>query len=154
MRSPASTIHVSNETDATCDVTALADLAQYLVAALRLHPECELGITLVHIDRMTTLHEDWMGEPGPTDVLSFPIDELRSAPVGVDPEPGILGDIVLCPEYLGPQVEAAGRTLDEELQFLVTHGMLHLIGHDHQEPEAYALMFALQDALLDGWRAA
>lgn len=148
------TILVSNETDVTCDVDALAELAQYLLGALRLHPQCELGITLVDLERMTTLHEDWMSEPGPTDVLSFPIDELRSAPEGVDAEPGILGDIVLCPEYLGSQAAAAGRTLDQELQFLLTHGMLHLTGHDHQEPEAYAVMFALQDALLDDWPVA
>ena len=63
---------------------------------------------------------------------------------------GILGDIVLCPAYLGPQAAAAGRSLDEELQFLTTHGMLHLIGHDHQSPESYEAMFSLQDDLLAG----
>ena len=74
---------------------------------LRLHPDCELGITLVDVERMTTLHEDWMQEPGPTDVLSFPIDEVRSAAEGEQPEPGILGDIVLCPAFAVAQ--AAGR---------------------------------------------
>ncbi len=102
---------------------------------------------------MSTLHEDWMHEPGPTDVLSFPIDEITSAAPGEEPVVGILGDIVLCPAYLGPQAAAAGRSLDEELQFLTTHGMLHLIGHDHQSPESYEAMFSLQDDLLAGWRA-
>jgi len=147
----ATHVKVSNESDAEADAEALRGLAAYLFAELRLHPDCELGITLVDLDRMSTLHEDWMHEPGPTDVLSFPIDELVSAPAGVEPEAGILGDIVLCPEYVGAQASAAGRTLDEELQFLTTHGTLHLIGYDHMTDEDYAAMFALQDQLLAGW---
>jgi probable rRNA maturation factor len=144
---------VSNESEEPYDTEALAQLATYLFEQLRLHPDCELGITLVDGERMSTLHEDWMHEPGPTDVLSFPIDELMSAPEGVDPESGILGDIVLCPSFVGPQAKAAGRSLDQELQFLVTHGTLHLIGYDHATPEEYDAMFALQDELLRGWWA-
>ncbi len=146
-------VTVSNESGRACDAAALERLAGYLFGQLRLAPDCELGITLVDLERITTLHEDWMNEPGPTDVLSFPIDELRSAPVGEVPVAGILGDIVLCPDYLPPQAAASGRTLDEELQFLTTHGVLHLIGYDHQSPEEYAVMFALQDELLAGWAA-
>lgn len=144
-------VTVSNESGRPCDEAALERLAVYLFDALRLSQECELGITLVDLDRMTTLHEDWMNEPGPTDVLSFPIDELTSAPLDEEPVAGMLGDIVLCPDYLTPQAAEAGRSLDEELQFLTTHGVLHLIGYDHQMPEEYAAMFALQDQLLAGW---
>ncbi len=145
-------VTVLNESGVACDVDALADLAVHLLASLRLHPECELGITLVDLDRMTTLHEDWMHEPGPTDVLSFPIDEVRSASSGEPPEPGILGDIVLCPSFAATQAVSAGRSLDEELQFLTTHGTLHLVGHDHATPAEYDEMFALQDTLLAAWR--
>jgi probable rRNA maturation factor len=149
----APNVTVSNESGVACDTAALARLAAYLLGALRLHPECELGITLVDTDRMSTLHEDWMQEPGPTDVLSFPIDELRSAADGQEPEPGMLGDIVLCPEYAAAQARDAQRTIDEEMQFLVTHGTLHLIGYDHATQEEYDAMFALQDELLEGWQA-
>jgi len=145
-------VTVLNESGVACDVDALTDLAAHLLASLRLHPECELGITLVDLDRMTTLHEDWMHEPGPTDVLSFPIDELRSTPADVTPEPGVLGDIVLCPEFAASQAASSGRSLDEELQFLTTHGTLHLIGHDHATSAEYDEMFALQDTLLASWR--
>ena len=69
---------VSNESGVACDEAALGELAVFLLAELRLHHDCELGITLVDLERMTTLHEDWMNEPGPTDVLSFPIDELMN----------------------------------------------------------------------------
>jgi probable rRNA maturation factor len=144
-------VTVSNESGRSCDTSALEHLAVHLLAALRLHPECELGITLVDIDRMTGLHEDWMNEPGPTDVLSFPIDELRAPDAGEAAAQGILGDIVLCPDFLAPQAERASRSLDEELQFLTAHGVLHLIGYDHQTPDDYAAMFALQDRLLAGW---
>ena len=147
-------VTVTNESGVPCDEAALARLAGHLFGQLRLHEDCELGITLVDLDRMTTLHEDWMNEPGPTDVLSFPIDELRPAPADADPVPGILGDIVLCPAFLAPQAAEAGRSLDEELQFLTTHGTLHLVGHDHQSPEEYEAMFALQDDLLAGWSGA
>ena len=145
-------VTVVNESGMPCDTGALAGLAEYLGRELRLHPDCELGITLVDIERITTLHEDWMNEPGPTDVLSFPIDEVRSALPGEDPVPGILGDIVLCPEFATTQAATAGRSLDDELQFLTTHGTLHLIGYDHGTPEEYDAMFALQDRLLAGWR--
>lgn len=146
-------VTVANESGVDCDIDALGDLVAYLLPALRLHSDCELGITLVDVDRMTTLHEDWMQEPGPTDVLSFPIDEVRSVAEGQDPEAGILGDIVLCPAFARTQAEAAGRSLDEELQFLVVHGTLHLIGYDHATQAEYDAMFALQDRLLAGWRA-
>lgn len=145
-------ISVSNESGIACDEQALGVLAVYLLDALDLHPDCELGITLVDLERMTTLHEDWMNEPGATDVLSFPIDELRRPAAGEVAEQGILGDIVLCPAFLGPQCQASGRTLDAELAFLTTHGVLHLIGFDHATEADYAAMFALQDELLAGWQ--
>ncbi len=142
---------VSNESGVACDEQALADLAAWLMVQLRLHPECELGITLVDLDRMTGLHEDWMNEPGATDVLSFPIDEVRSPEPDQVAEPAVLGDIVLCPAFLGPQRAASGRDLDGELAFLVVHGMLHLVGFDHMDEHEEVAMFALQDDLLARW---
>ena len=148
-----SSVTIENEAGIDCDTEALGRLAEHLIEALRLHPDAELGITLVDEPRMAALHVEWMDEPGATDVLSFPMDELRSAPEGQAPVPGILGDIVLCPAFAAGQAAERGRTLDGELQFLVTHGMLHLIGYDHATPEEYATMFALQDRLLETWSA-
>lgn len=143
---------IANDSGFVIDTDALADLVAHLLRALRLHPQCDLSITLVGVDRMTDLHVEWMDEPGPTDVLSFPMDELCSAPHGVDAQPGILGDIVLCPEFVQTQAAEKGRSLDDELAFLVTHGTLHLIGYDHATQEDYDAMFALQDDLLAAWR--
>lgn len=149
----ASTDQALVDTAVLVDTAGLARLAIFLLPRLRLHPMCELAITLVDVERMSELHVEWMDEPGPTDVLSFPMDELRSAPEGIEPEPGMLGDIVLCPQFAAAQAADRGRTLDEELAFLVTHGMLHLIGYDHGTEAEMARMFALQDGLLAAWLA-
>lgn len=145
-------ITVDDDAGAPIDLTALTDLAGYLFTHLYVHPDCELGITLVDIDRMTGLHEDWMNEPGPTDVLSFPIDELTPGTPQELAGPGVLGDIVICPAHAQADAQQAKRSLDEHVQFLTVHGLLHLLGYDHATDEEYAQMFALQDRLLEGWR--
>jgi probable rRNA maturation factor len=143
---------VTNESGIEIDVAGLAGLAAFMIPLLRLHPMCELSVTAVDSDRMSELHLAWMDEPGPTDVLSFPMDELRSAPADVQPQAGMLGDIVLCPGFAAAQASQRGRSLDAELAFLVVHGLLHLIGYDHATTEEYDAMFALQDDLLAAWR--
>lgn len=147
-----SAVIVSNETSMKCDTQALAQLAGLLFEELRIHPDVELGIRLVDTAEMTRLHVQWLDEPGPTDVLSFPMDELRSAPIGEEPKSGLLGDIVMCPEVAAAQATEFLRTLDEELQFLTIHGVLHLIGYDHMTDADYAQMFGLQDDLLATWQ--
>jgi probable rRNA maturation factor len=116
---------------------------------------------LVDTATMADLHQRWLGEPGPTDVLSFPMDELRPPPPGSDradraDEPGavpwLLGDVVLCPEVATGQARAARRPVEDELEMLCTHGILHLLGFDHADPEERATMFGLQDRLLGVWR--
>jgi len=144
-------VTASDESTTPIDPLPLARLAVFLLERLRLHPLCELSITAVDEARMSQLHLEWMDEPGPTDVLSFPMDELRSAPVGTEPAVGVLGDIVLCPQVAASQAPERGRSLDEELAFLLTHGMLHLIGYDHGTDEEVQEMFTLQDRLLAEW---
>lgn len=130
----------------------IADQADFLMARLGLHPDTELSVSLVDIAEMSELHLRWMDLPGPTDVLSFPMDELRVPEPGQDAEPGILGDIVICPQVAAEQGAQAGHGLVGELELLLTHGLLHLLGHDHADPEEHTRMFALQDQLLAAWR--
>jgi probable rRNA maturation factor len=148
------TIEVVNESDVDVDVDALGRQAEFVLRRLRIHPQAELSVVLVGEEPMTDLHVRWMDEPGPTDVLSFPMDELRSPRDDEEPEPGVLGDVVLCPQVAQRQAEAAGHGLDDELALLLTHGILHLIGYDHAEPEEHAEMFGLQARLLAEWVAA
>jgi probable rRNA maturation factor len=146
-------ITISNEDRRSCDTAALVDLLAHHMPKTGVDPNCPVHLLFVDADRMTELHVEWMGEPGPTDVLSFPMDEVRGAPETEPASFGTLGDIVICLEVAEQQAMAQGRSLDEEVQFLVTHGYLHLIGFDHADDTERAEMFELQDDLLARWRA-
>ena len=147
------TVEMLNESGANADEAGLADLARFVLDSLRIHPLAELSVILVDEGAMERLHVQWMDEPGPTDVLSFPMDELRPTPDGKDPAPGLLGDVVLCPAVAERQGRAAGHGTEAELELLTTHGILHLLGYDHAEPAQEREMFTLQDRLLADWRA-
>ena len=141
----------SSETDMT-DSDALVRQAAFLLDRLHLSPECELSIALVTEDEMTGLHVEWMDEPGPTDVLSFPMDDLGPGdPAGPLPV-GVLGDVIICPAVAQRQAAEAGHPVSDEISLLLTHGVLHLLGFDHAEPDEHARMFGLQDSLLADWR--
>jgi probable rRNA maturation factor len=146
------TIEVNDESGEDVDAARLADLSRFVLDRMRIHPLAELSVLAVDTDTMTTLHEKWMDEPGPTDVLSFPMDELRPGGDERDPEPGLLGDVVLCPAVARKQAATAGHSTADELDLLCTHGILHLLGYDHAEPEEEKQMFGLQRELLDAWR--
>lgn len=135
------------------DTALIGAQAAYLLDRLHLDPDADLSILLVDEEEMARLHVEWMDEPGPTDVLSFPMDDLRAGDPSGPRVEGILGDIVLCPTVAAKQAEAAGHPADVELALLLTHGVLHLLGHDHAEPEEHERMFALQGELLQDWLA-
>ncbi|MGR2753510.1 rRNA maturation RNase YbeY [Agromyces arachidis] len=144
-------IEVNNESAVEVDEAALQRLAVYALDALHVHPDAELAIVLVDEGAMEQLHVQWMDEPGPTDVLSFPMDELRPGTEDQPAPPGLLGDVVLCPQVAESQAKAAGHSLLDELQLLTAHGILHLLGFDHAEPEEEREMFGLQRDLLVGF---
>ena len=157
-------IEIANESGTDVDEADLAALARHVLDGLRMHPLAELSVLLVDRQTMSDLHERWMGEPGPTDVLAFPMDELRPPPPGSSrgepgasgepaPPPGLLGDVVLCPAVAADQASQAGHPLKDELELLCTHGILHLLGYDHAEADEKAAMFGLQDELLRSWRS-
>ncbi len=146
-------IDINNESGSEADSTALVRLATYALDQLRIHPLAELSILLVDEDTMSAYHEKYMGEPGPTDVLSFPMDELRPPEDDEDPPEGLLGDIVLCPSVTARQAAEHGRTPQQESEYLLVHGLLHLLGYDHAESEEKAEMFGLKDKIIAGWDA-
>ena len=145
-------VEVDNRSSVPVDGARLVAQAEFVVERLGLHPDVELSVSLVDTAEITGLHVRWMDLPGPTDVLSFPMDELRVPEPGQAAEPGVLGDVVMCPQVAADQGAQAGHGLDAELELLLTHGILHLVGHDHAEPEEHAVMFGLQDDLLAAWR--
>ncbi|MGF0117251.1 rRNA maturation RNase YbeY [Promicromonospora sp. Marseille-Q5078] len=141
-------IEVANESGVEVDEAEFAALGRFVLDTLHVHPRSELSIMFVDTTVMTELHVQWMDEPGPTDVLSFPMDELRPGREGEETPPGTLGDVVLCPEVAAQQATVAGHSTAEELLLLTTHGILHLLGYDHAEPDEEKEMFALQRRLL------
>lgn len=147
-------VDVLNESGVAVDEARLARLVTFDLEALFVHAEAEVSVVLVEVAAMEQLHVQWMDEPGPTDVLSFPIDELRPGTSEKPTPAGLLGDIVLCPAVAEAQAAEAGHSLMAELELLTTHGMLHLLGFDHAEPAERDEMFALQDELLLRFRAA
>lgn len=129
-------------------VTEVSELAAYVLEQMRVHPHADLSVIFVDEEAMERLHMEWMDLPGPTDVLSFPMDEIRPAPLGTEPKPGMLGDIVVCPYVAKKQALRSGHATMEEILLLVTHGILHLLGYDHAEAAEKKEMFDLQRRLL------
>ncbi len=147
-------IDINNESAVEIDESVLLRLTQDNLAALHVSPDADVAIVLVDEGAMEQLHLQWMDEPGPTDVLSFPMDELRPGTEDQPTPPGLLGDIVLCPQVAESQAETAGHSTMDELILLTTHGLLHLLGYDHAEPEEEREMFGLQRELISAFAAA
>ena len=148
------TVEINNESGMPVAEAAVQRLVGHVLDELHVHPEAEVAVVFVDEGAMEALHVQWMDEPGPTDVLSFPMDELRP---GTEEEPtpaGLLGDIVVCPQVAHAQAETAGHSAADEVLLLVCHGLLHLLGFDHGEPEEEREMFELQRDLLVGFALA
>ncbi len=146
-------IDLNNESGEEVDEQRLVKLALFTLDQLRIHPEAELSILLVDEATMSAYHEKYLGLPGPTDVMSFPMDEMRPPHPDEEPPIGLLGDIVLCPTVTAAQAADNQRTPAGEADYLLVHGILHLLGYDHAEPEEKAEMFGLNDKLIAAWDA-
>ena len=101
-------VDLDNRSGITLDTDALVRQAEFLLQQLWIHPDTDLAVTLVDEDAMSELHVEWMDEPGPTDVLSFPMDELVAGTPDRPSGPGVLGDVVLCPQVAARQAVDAG----------------------------------------------
>lgn len=140
-------IEIRNESAVKVDEKRVLELASFALDAMRIHPDSELEILFYDEEPMTELHIKFMDEPGPTDVLSFPMDELHPGEEN-DLSLGQLGSIVICPTVAIAQAETAGHEAINEMLLLTTHGILHLLGYDHAEPEEHKVMFGLQADIL------
>ncbi len=147
------TIEITNESGVATDETVLLRLMEHNFRELHVSADADVAILLVDEGAMEALHVQWMDEPGPTDVLSFPMDELRPGTEEQPTPPGLLGDIVLCPQVAEGQAQTAGHSTLDELILLTTHGLLHLLGFDHAEPEEEREMFGLQRQLITAFQA-
>ncbi|BAR06692.1 putative metalloprotease [Scardovia inopinata] len=140
-------VDITNETGWEVQPMVFSDLAMWTMDQMRVSPQSDLSIAFIDPQPMAELHVRWMGLEGPTDVMSFPMDQLRPGDEDNRPE-GLLGDIILCPQVASMQAAAAGHSTIEEMMLLTIHGVLHLLGYDHKKPDEEKRMFALQRQLL------
>jgi probable rRNA maturation factor len=145
-------VDVINESGSDVDVVDFSRLARFVLERMRIHPQAEMAVKFVDIDEMSRLNELWMDKQGPTDVLAFPIDELRPGRGESEPPEGVVGDVVLAPEVAAKQAADAGHSAVDEMHLLTVHGILHLLGYDHAEPTQHREMFGLQARLRAEWQ--
>ena len=160
-RSLGMSIDINNESGAEVDEPGLVSLARFVLDSLRIDPLAELSIVVLDAEAMSALHVQWMDLPGPTDVMAFPMDGADGSLDRLDPSApppsddgvaeAMLGDVVLCPEVAAEQAASAGHSLTSELSLLCTHGILHLLGYDHGDPDEEREMFELQAHILADW---
>ena len=141
------TIEIVNRSGIAYNEEDLESLLRFGMSVLGLSQECDLDVLLVDEEEMTQLHVKWMDEPGPTDVLTFPMDEIRPHSI----KPGILGDIVICPPVAIRQAESDGHAFIHEMSILGVHGLLHIVGYDHADKEDEKEMFDLQESIVARW---
>lgn len=156
-------VYLSDEqSDVAVDLERWQGLARAVLVAERVRGEAELNVLFVDADHIAELNEEFLGSTGPTDVLAFPIDadlvaasdaHERTGPDRAPIDPGdfplLLGDVVVCPAVAAQNAPTHAGTLDDEIALLVVHGILHVLGHDHAEPDETARMRARELSLLE-----
>lgn len=150
------------QSDEPVDANRWAELARRVVAAQGLREEAELSVLFVDEETMAAHNRQFLGHEGPTDVLSFPIeDELvlsgrvpdngGTGPTSLEREPEaplLLGDVLICPAVAARQAKEHAGTYDREIALLLVHGILHLFGMDHELDEQAEEMEAREMELL------
>jgi probable rRNA maturation factor len=139
------TIEISNRSGQLVPSDKCLSLLTFAYGKLELHPECDLNLTFIDDKEMEALHIKWMELTGSTDVLSFPMDMPE------DGEAVTLGDIVISPRFAEDQAVKAGHSTNHEIFILATHGLLHILGYDHEDLDDEKVMFALQEAIVSEW---
>jgi probable rRNA maturation factor len=140
------TVEITNRSGALVPESQMVSLLDFGIEYMELNPQCDISLTFVNPQEMEELHIKWMDEPGPTDVLSFPMDMPESKDDVVT-----LGDIVIAPAVAERQALAAGHSTEQEIFILATHGLLHILGYDHADPDEEKVMFALQEKIVKDW---
>ena len=140
------TVELVNRSGALVPESQMHTLLNFGIDYMELNPECEISLTFVDPQEMEELHIKWMDQPGPTDVLSCPMDMPEKKGEIVT-----LGDIVIAPAVAAKQALEAGHSTEHEIYILATHGLLHILGYDHADPDEEKVMFALQEKIVKEW---
>jgi len=145
-------VFFSDEQDVPVDDAGLRRFAEMILESEGLPEGTEVAVILVGPDQIADYNRRFMGREGPTDVLAFPIEDLRPGqlptPVANDP-PLVLGDVFLCPAEIRRRARTEGIPEDDFMYLLVVHGILHLLGYDHDDEKAAERMEHREDELLE-----
>jgi probable rRNA maturation factor len=152
------------QSDRPVDLARWVALAERVLGDRGIGEGAELSVMFVDETSIAGLNERFLGRKGPTDVLSFPIeDELIGpghvpdqeasgpgrGPTELEEVPLLIGDVVICPEVAWRQAPEHAGNYDDELALLLVHGILHLLGMDHEDASEAATMETLEQQLLD-----
>lgn len=140
---------ISHREPEPLDLDAFERLSLFVLDREEVAEQIELSVAVVELDEMTALNERYRGKEGPTDVLSFPCDD--PCPVADADEPITLGDVIISPQVAEENAIRLGHTVEEELNLLLVHGVLHLLGYDHEADEDALVMQERERALLDAY---
>lgn len=140
------TVDIINRSGALVPESQMHTLIDFGIEYIEINPESSISLIFVDVQEMEELHIKWMDETGPTDVLSFPMDMPETKGEVVT-----LGDIVIAPAVAAQQAQVAGHSIEHEIFILATHGLLHIVGYDHADPDEEKVMFALQEKIVKEW---
>jgi probable rRNA maturation factor len=145
------TVFIADEQSEPLEPGTFVALSELVLREEGMPAEAELAIVFVDLAQITEYNVRFMGRQGPTDVLAFPLEELRPGvpPVGrPGGPPPSLGDVFICPEVVRANADSAGVPFEDEMALIVVHGILHLLGYDHGNDAEAAVMEEREQRLL------
>ena len=145
-------IDVDNSSNFSIDKVSVKNYTKQMLQILKVNTKSDVSILFVNEDEMTKQHVRWMNESGPTDVMSFPMDDIVLQDSKLRKKQAILGDIIICPAVALKDAKEQGINPAYHLVFLLTHGVLHLLGQDHQEASQRVVMQKREQGIMNSLR--
>jgi probable rRNA maturation factor len=145
-------IDVDNSSNFSIDEVSVKNYTKQMLQILKVNTKSDVSILFVDEDEMTKQHVRWMNESGPTDVMSFPMDDIVLQDSKLRKKQAILGDIIICPAVALKDAKEQGINPAYHLVFLLTHGVLHLLGQDHQEASQRVVMQKREQGIMNSLR--
>jgi len=145
-------IDVDNSSNFSIDEVSVKNYTKQMLQILKVNTKSDVSILFVNEDEMTKQHVRWMNESGPTDVMSFPMDNIVLQDSKLRKKQAILGDIIICPAVALKDAKEQGINPAYHLVFLITHGVLHLLGQDHQEASQRVVMQKREQGIMNSLR--
>jgi probable rRNA maturation factor len=145
-------IDIDNLSGFSIDEKRVRNYVSHMLKFLKVNQNSYVSILFVDEKEMTKQHIRWMNESGPTDVMSFPMDDVKLEDSKLRQKQAILGDIIICPTVALKDARKQGINPAYHLIFLVAHGILHLLGQDHQQKKHRLVMQKREQGIMNSLR--